>query len=150
MDEAKLLERLRLIEALHAGATSAGERIAAAEARRRIQERLATLAKADPPIEFRFSLADGWSRKLFVALCRRYEVKPYRYRGQRRTTLMLRAPRGFVEGTLWPEFDELSRELRAHLEEVTDRLISSAIHADVSDVTEVPEPARLGGRGTPG
>jgi hypothetical protein len=146
MDEAKLLDRLRLIEALHAGATSTGERVAAAEARRRIQERLATIAKADPPIEFRFSLADGWSRKLFVALCRRYDVDPYRYRGQRRTTLMVRAPKSFVEGTLWPEFEALSGELRAHLEEVTDRLISSAIHADVSDVTEVAEPARLAGR----
>jgi hypothetical protein len=146
MDETKLLERLRLIEALHAGATSAGERLAAAEARRRIQERLATMTKADPPVEFRFSLADGWSRKLFTALCRRYDVKPYRYRGQRRTTLMVRAPRTFIEGTLWPEFEELSRELRAHLEEVTDRLISSAIHADVSDASEVPEPARLRGR----
>ena len=143
MDEAKLLDRLRLIEALHAGATSAGERVAAAEARRRIQERLATIAKADPPIEFRFSLSDGWSRKLFVALCRRYDVAPYRYRGQRRTTLMVRAPKTFVEGTLWPEFEALGRELRAHIEDVTDRLISSAIHADVSDAAEVAEPAQL-------
>jgi len=138
MDESKLLERLRLIEALHAGATSAGERLAAAEARKRIQMRLASIAKEDPPVEFRFSLADGWSRKLFAALCRRYEVKPYRYRGQRRTTLMVRAPRRFIEDTLWPEFQELSSVLRAHLEEVTDRLISAAIHAD--------EPARLGSR----
>lgn len=146
MDESKLLERLRLIEALHAGATSTGERIAAAEARKRIQQRLAGMAKEDPPVEFRFSLVDGWSRKLFAALCRRYDVKPYRYRGQRRTTLMVRAPRRFVEDTLWPEFQELSTVLRTHLEEVTDRLISSAIHADVSEASEVAEPARLQGR----
>src|SRR5882757_4750485 len=86
MEESKLLERLRLIEALHAGATSTGEKVAAAEARKRIQARLASIAQEDPPIEFRFSLVDGWSRKLFAALCRRYDVKPYRYRGQRRTT----------------------------------------------------------------
>jgi len=146
MDESKLLERLRLIEALHAGATSAGERIAAAEARTRIQQRLAGLTKEDPAVEFRFSLVDGWSRKLFAALCRRYEVKPYRYRGQRRTTLMVRAPRRFVEDTLWPEFQELSAVLRTHLEEVTDRVISAAIHADVSEASEVAEPARLQGR----
>jgi len=29
---------------------------------------------------------DGRSAKLFIALCRRYGIKPYRYRGQRRTT----------------------------------------------------------------
>jgi hypothetical protein len=146
MDESKLLERLRLIEALHAGAATAGERLAAAEARARIQQRLAGMAREDPAVEFRFSLVDGWSRKLFAALCRRYDVKPYRYRGQRRTTLMVRAPRRFVKDTLWPEFEELSSVLRAHLEEVTDRLISSAIHADVSEASEVAEPARLGGR----
>jgi hypothetical protein len=146
MEESKLLERLRLIEALHAGATSTGEKVAAAEARKRIQARLASIAKEDPPIEFRFSLVDSWSRKLFAALCRRYDVKPYRYRGQRRTTLMVRSPRRFVEDTLWPEFQELSGVLRAHLEEVTDRLISSAIHADVSEASEVNEPARLSPR----
>ena len=40
MDEARLLEKLRAIEALFAGATTDGERVAAAEARKRIQLRL--------------------------------------------------------------------------------------------------------------
>jgi hypothetical protein len=50
-DESKLLEKLRRIEALHAGAATAGERDAAAEARRRIQARLLGLRDADPPEE---------------------------------------------------------------------------------------------------
>jgi hypothetical protein len=36
MDEAKLIEKLRLIEAPFAGATTEGERVAAGEARSRI------------------------------------------------------------------------------------------------------------------
>lgn len=90
-DEARLLEKLRHIEALFAGAATDGERVAAAEARARIQLRLKQTEEADPPMEYKFSVADGWSAKLFMALCRRYGIKPYRYRGQRRTTLMARS-----------------------------------------------------------
>ena len=148
MDEAKLREKLSKIEALFAGATTEGERLAAGEARRRIQERLASVEKLDPPVEFRFSIPDTWSRKLFVSLLRRYELKPYRYRGQRRTTVVVKAPRRFVDETLWPEFQQLNAALRTYLEEITDRVIAEALHGDSSEATEVAEPAKLGaGRG---
>jgi hypothetical protein len=143
MDEARLLDKLRLIEALFAGATTDGERIAAAEARKRIQLRLELLEKEDPPVEFRFRLEDPWSRKLFVALCRRYEVRTYRYRGQRRSSLMAKVSKGFVNQTLWPEFEQLSAVLREYLNEVTERVIAEAIHQDTSEAQEVEEPAQL-------
>ncbi len=143
MDEAKLRERLARIEALFAGATTAGERVAAAEARRRIQLRLAGMEAVAPPIEYRFTLADTWSRKLFVALLRRYDLKPYRYRGQRRTTVMVRVPEPFVNETLWPEFQQLSATLREYLDDITDRIIAESIHGDGSDVGEVAPTAQL-------
>jgi hypothetical protein len=136
MDEARLLEKLRGIEALFAGATTDGERVAAAEAKKRIQLRLKALEEAEPPIEYKFSVGDGWSVKLFLALCRRYGIKPYRYRGQRRTTLMAKVSKRFVDETLWPEFEELSKLLRRHLDEVTERIIGAAIHDDISDAAE--------------
>ena len=40
MDEARLIDKLRPIEALFAGATTVGERVAAEHARSRILERL--------------------------------------------------------------------------------------------------------------
>src|SRR5688572_2819826 len=107
MDEARLLEKLRAIEALFVGATTDGERAAAGEARKRIQLRLKALEEKDPPIEYKFSVGDGWSAKLFMALCRRYGIKPYRYRGQRRTTVVAKISRRFVDETLWPEFQQL-------------------------------------------
>jgi hypothetical protein len=143
MDEAKLREKLSRIEALFAGATTEGERVAAAEARRRIQQRLQSVEKLDPPVEFRFSLADAWSRKLFLALARRYELKPYRYRGQRRTTVMVRAPKPFVHETLWPEFQQINGAMRSYLDEVTDRIIAEVLHSDSSEAAEVAEPHRL-------
>ena len=51
----------------------------------------------------KFQLADEWRRRLMVALLRRYGLRPYRYSGQRYTTVMARVPKSFVDGTLWPE-----------------------------------------------
>ena len=112
--EEQLVEKLRRIEALHARPGTEGERKAAERARERIQARLKELEAEDPPIEFRFTLADQWSRHLFVALMRRYGIRPYRYRGQRRTTVMARLSRSFVNDTLWPEFLELQSTLAAY------------------------------------
>jgi hypothetical protein len=143
VEEARLLEKLRAIEALFAGATTDGERIAAAEAKKRIHLRLKEFEQADPPVEYKFRVADGWSAKLFMALCRRYGIRPYRYSGQRRTTLIARVPKRFVDETLWPEFQELSTVLRKHLDEVTERIIAAAVHEDVSDAAETSPAGEL-------
>lgn len=133
MHEAELLEKLRKIERLYAGAATPGEKEAAADAMRRIQQRLKTTEKAERPIEYKFTLVDGWSKKLFIALLRRYDLRPYRYARQRRNTVMVRAPKSFVDDTLWPEFLELSEVLQQYLEDITRRMIAEGIHADASE-----------------
>ena len=60
-----------------------------------MRQRLAELSRADPPVEQCFCLGDPWSLRLFVALLRRYAIKPYRYSRQRSTTVMARIPRAF-------------------------------------------------------
>lgn len=138
-DEAKLRETLDRIEALFLGATTPGEREAAANARDRVRSRLEEICQSDPPAEHQFSMGDMWSRKLFIALLRRYAIKPYRYHRQRYTTVMARIPQKFLDETLWPEFLELDKSLRSHLKEVTDRLITEAVHDDRSE-PEVLQP----------
>jgi hypothetical protein len=130
MREQDLLDKLSKIERLYAGAATPGEKEAAADAIARIKRRLGETAKVERPIEYKFTLADGWSKKLFTALLRRYALRPYRYARQRRTTVMVRVPRSFVDETLWPEFLELSNVLQTYLDEVTERVISGAIHAN--------------------
>lgn len=137
MLESDLLEKLRKIERLYAGAATQGEKEAAAEAMARIRQRLDATSRVERAIEYRFTLMDGWSKKLFLALLRRYDLRPYRYARQRRNTVMVRVPRSFVNETLWPEFLELSEVLKAYLEEVTDRVISQAIHEDAGEVEVV-------------
>jgi hypothetical protein len=132
-DEVKLIEKLILIEALYAGATTKGEKDAAAHARQRIRDRLESIKKTDPPVEYKFTMSDMWSRKLLVALLRRYGIKPYRYYRQRHTTVMAKLSKQFVDETLWPEFKELSKTLRSYLDDVTERVISEGIHSDSSE-----------------
>ena len=143
MNEAKLIEKLRLIEALHAGATTEGERIAAEHARGRILEQLKHWEREDPPVEYRFSMSDMWSRKVFVALLRRYGIRPYRYKGQRHTTVMARVSGRFVNETLWPEFQEISETLQAYLSGVTDRVVHQVIHQDSTEAEVIEKPKQL-------
>lgn len=145
MDEASLIEKLRRIEALHAGATTNGERIAAAEAKRRIQARLAELQASDPPVEYRFTLPDPWSRQLFNALARRYGLLPYRHRGQKQQTIMLRVSKRFVDQTLWPEFTAISEELRGHLAAITSRVIREVLDESDAEADEVAGTLPSGG-----
>jgi hypothetical protein len=143
MDEARLIEKLQAIEALYAGATTPGEKVAAGLARQRIMERLKSTASADPPVEYKFKLGDLWSRRVFLALLRRYDLQPYRHRGQRHTTVMVKVSRRFVQETLWPEFQEISATLHTYLQEVTNRVVASVLHGDDSEAAEVEEPRAL-------
>ena len=137
--ETQLREKLRKIEALFAGAGTAGERLAAGAALERVKARLAELGQRDSAIEVQYSMPDQWSRQLFMALCRRYGLKPFRYRRQRHNTVMLRVPQGFSESVLWPEFTQLNQALRTYLNEVTLRVIHEEIHSDASEAQEVPD-----------
>jgi len=134
-DHQRLIEKLRRIEALFAdGAATQGEKAAAGEARERIRSRLEASAVSDPPVEYSFPLRNPWSHRLFVALLRRYQIRPYRYARQRHTTVMARIPVHFLKQTLWPEFQELDRTLQSYLTDITKQIISESIHSDASDV----------------
>jgi hypothetical protein len=138
--EAQLVAKLQRIEALHARAGSEGERVAAERARERIRARLAQLEAEEPPVEFRFTLADQWSRHLFVALMRRYGIQPYRYSRQRRTTVMARLSSSFVNETLWPEFLELQETLAGYFDALTDRVIEQALEVTAGEAEERRDP----------
>ena len=130
--EQSLREKLRKIEALFAGAATGDERVAAGAAAERIRERLGQAVGEERPIEVKFSITDTWSRQLFVALCRRYGLRPFRYRRMHRQTIIIKAPESFIERVLWPEFEELNAALIAHLSEITETVIREEVHSDVN------------------
>jgi hypothetical protein len=141
--EQALREKLRKIEALFAGAATEGERVAAGAAADRIRERLDQAAGKEKEIEVKFSISDVWSRQLFVALCRRYGLRPFRYRRMHRQTIIIRAPKSFVEQVLWPEFEELSAALTAYLSEIMEKVIREEVHGETGEPEEVDQPRRI-------
>ena len=143
-DEAALRDKLRKIEALFSGAGTAGEKAAAGAAADRIRARLRQEEKREKPVEMRFSLPDPWSRQMFIALCRRYGLRPYRYPRMRRQSIMVRAPETFLNTILWPEFQDINAALTEYLAQVTDKVIREEVYKETGDAEEVEEPAKIG------
>lgn len=141
--EDELKDRLRKIEALYAGAKTDGERAAAGAAAERIRARLKEQEAQEPAVEIRFSLPDPWSRKLFLALCRRYGLRAYRYPRMQRQSVVVKAPRSFLEGVLWAEYLEANAALSDYLNAITERVIRETIHGDAGEAEEVEEPKGL-------
>ena len=144
--EDQLRDRLKKVEALYFGAATAGERDAAEAAAERLKAKLEEVSRRDPPIEMKFSLPDQWSVRLFIALCRRYGIRPFRYPRQRATTIMVRAPRRFFDTVVWRQFSDLHTDLWLYFEQTTERLIREAIHADTADAETTVRPAIVGHR----
>ena len=134
--EEELRQKLRKISALFEGATTTGEREASAAAIARVRKALAAAEKVERAVETQFTLQDRWQRRLFTALCRRYGMTPYRYPRQRHTTVILRAPRSFIENTLWPEFLEIKRALDEYLNEATERIIREEVFGNSDEAEE--------------
>ena len=143
MNEQKLIDKLPLIERLASGATTKGEEIAAELAKERILKQLRRFEKEDPPVEYQFTMTDMWSRKVFVALLRRYRIKPYRYHRQRHTTVMAKLSKTFVDETLWPEFQDISSTFSDHLSEVTDRVILQVLDQESSEAAVIEKQKRI-------
>jgi hypothetical protein len=136
LTEQDLREKLRKISALFEGATTPGERNAALAAIDRVKKALAAMGQTERPVEMQFSLPDRWQRRLFAALCRRYGLEPYRYKRQRYTTVMVRAPRSFIDATLWPEYQQIKQALDEYLNEATERIIREEVFGDAREAPE--------------
>jgi hypothetical protein len=136
ISEEQLRARLRKIAALFEGATTPGERSAAAAAIERVKKALGIAQQTEQPREFKFGMPDRWQRRLFSALCRRYGLEPYRYKRQRYTTVMVRVPPSFVDKTLWPEYRELRSALDEYLNEATERIIREEVYGDAGEAAE--------------
>ncbi|NDB85095.1 MAG: hypothetical protein EB127_20695 [Alphaproteobacteria bacterium] len=132
MNENELRDKLRKIESLFSSATMEGEKEAALNAINRIKAKLAQFNQQEKFAEFRFSLSDKYSRQLFIALCRKYNIRPYRHAKQKQTSVMIKASETFINDIFYPEFEALNKTLVAYLNNVTEKIIREEIYPDVS------------------
>jgi hypothetical protein len=138
----ELRAKLAKLEELFRRAGSPGERAAAEAAIDRLQGRLRESEDLDPEVELKFSLPDGWSVRLFIAVCRKHGLRPFRYARQRNTTVMIRARQRAFDRLVWSEFSRLQTELEIYFEEVVDHLITDAMRADGAQDSLQPERPR--------
>ncbi len=139
-----LREKLRKIETLFAGGATEGEKMAAGAAAERIRARLKEIVSKEKPVEIRFSLPDPWSRQLFIALCRRYGIRPYRYPRMRRQSIVINTPQSFIDDVLWSEFEQINDALVDYLAEITDRVIREEVFGTTEDAEVVAEAPQIG------
>jgi hypothetical protein len=138
MQEAEnIRDRLAKLEALFARGSTAGERAAAGVAMERLQARIDRGGEEprEREIEVQYSLPDVWAVQLFVALCRKHGVKPYRYPRQRRTTVMVRVRKSAFEQKVMAEFEKLHGELMSYFGEMVNHLVDDVMKADGDDET---------------
>ncbi|MBK9449883.1 MAG: hypothetical protein IPN95_10880 [Bacteroidetes bacterium] len=132
----QLLEKIKKIEALIAGAQTDGEKNAAISAKERILRNNPSLQIQSKPKEFSLSMPSNWHKKLLIAICRKYEVKPYRYYRQKYTTVMVRVDEAFMNQVLWKEFQQYSRLMEELVSEITDDLISKIHQHEDEDLIQ--------------
>jgi len=130
-----LLEKIRKIEALIEGAKTDGEKSAAILAKNRIRKKLIAEEKTKK-IEYTLRTSDSWHKKLLVAICRKYGVRPYRYKRQKYTTVMVHINEQFLEDVLWPEYLEYSKHLEELVEEVTNNIIRKIHEGGGEDIIQ--------------
>jgi len=123
-----LLERIKKIEALINGAKTTGEKNAAISAKARILEKHPGVEIHRDPQEYRLYTSDSWHKKLLIALCRKHGVRPYRYKRQKYTTVMVNINEDYLNKVLWKEYLEYSAHLEKLVTGITDDLINK-IHA---------------------
>jgi hypothetical protein len=80
---------------------------------------------------------------VLIALLRRYDLRPYRRRRRRHTTVMVKVPKPLVDDTPWLEYQQIAAAMRGYIDRVTDRIVADVIDRDGSEPHERAEPPQL-------
>lgn len=115
MDREALLQRLREAEERMAtGWTGARGQTDPAGALRALLE----TERSGPheSVEVTVRLHERHMRVVFMTLCRRYGLEPYREPRQRRTSFNLKAPATFLEKVFWPLFNTCEQLIRQEVD----------------------------------
>jgi len=123
-----IIEQIKKVEALIERAGTDGERQSAILAKERLLKH-----KREEEIEYTIHTEDVWHKKLFNALCRKHNLKPYRYYRQKYTTVMVMISKTYLDETLWPEYLKFSKILQELVDDITLEVISK-IHKNEDEI----------------
>ena len=139
-----LIDKIKKIEALLAGAKTEGERQAASLARERLlgkqQMAYCDTSRRDAsrceetPLEYSIRVDSHWKKRLFVAICSKYQLRTYRYAKQKHTTTMVRVVPSLLKDVILPEFKKYSNILEGLVTEIMGDLISKIHEGEEEEV----------------
>ncbi len=101
MDEDALVKKLHEIERSLAGSDGVGVEACRAE--------IAAWREREADQEFRVSVPTPTAQRVLLGWCLRYGVEPYRVPRQRKSTVCIRVPEGFMNEVLWPRVEAMAR-----------------------------------------
>jgi hypothetical protein len=123
MEPASLAATLRQIEERYAPITG----VAQGEPRVDIiRARLADVRTRERDIALSYTIPDPWEMALFIALCRRLSLDPFRQPRRHQTSVSVLAPESFGRVALWPMFTDMADALRSHMRIVLDEALLDA------------------------
>lgn len=116
--EQDLIEAFQTSEIRHARRLD-GTVANAEQALLRIRARLQELAAAADVQEFQCPTRTDWDLLVLHALLKRYGLQAYRYRKQRKSTILVRVSKRFMNDCLWPIFNDAVGQLAGHVRMLT-------------------------------
>jgi hypothetical protein len=119
--EQVLVDSFHSIELKHSGLTEGGA--ANEQPADRIRARVQEAATATDIQEMQCSTKYDWDALVLHALLKRYGIKPYRYRKQRRSTILVRVSRKVMHEVVWPIYCDVTAALAARFTTVTTSLL---------------------------
>lgn len=84
------------------------------------------------------TIDNPWKKLLFVTLCRKYGLSPYRYKRQRSTTTNVEVSKEVMKKKLWPEYQKFVKILDNLVEDIIEDLLKQIWQGEDVE-TVVPE-----------
>jgi hypothetical protein len=138
MEPASLAATLRQVEERYVHVTGGPEGARGVDV---IRARLAHVRTRERDIALSYTIPDPWEMALFIALCRRLGLDPFRQPRRHQTSVSVLAPEGFGRTTLWPMFADMADALRSHMRTVLDEALRDAFEgADAAENANGPRP----------
>lgn len=120
-----IFDKIQKIQALIDSTSSDGERLAAELAKQRLQQKI-----DDRPIEYKVTSHSAWEKKIFLAICKKNGLNPYRYSKQKYTTTMVRVSKSIMDEVLWPQYNKYTDLLGELVEGISSEIIENIYAGD--------------------
>jgi hypothetical protein len=84
---------------------------------------LARWREREADIEFRVSVPSPTAQRVLLGWCLRYGLTPYQTPRQRKTTMCVRVPRGFMHEVMWPRVDTMAELIERETTDAVTRIV---------------------------